>query len=444
MVKIRVFFVFFLFVSSLSVYAQTDSAKVNALSFGMNFLTHGEIVRGGLPVNSDAEVEDKSNFLLGRTRLIVDYSRPYLQAHAVIQNKSVWGSSGNQALNLYEGWVKMTAKNGLFAQVGRIALSYDDERIIGTNDFAMAASSHDVLRVGYEGHGHKAHAFFAYNQNAANVYKSTYYEGGSQLYKTMQTVWYHYDVPKFPLGASLLFMNVGLQSGEPGKTNKSPSTVYQQMYGGYLNFHPKYLTFEGAYYKQAGKFVDPVMKMAGKVDAWMASVKATVNPSDNYGFTLGYDYLSGDDFVPVPKSGEIGTVRHEVAKGFTPLYGSRSKFYGIMDYFYESAYINGFTPGLQNAFVGAFGHPFAKFDCGATYHYLAVATELTKLNSTLGHSIEVTAGYRFTRDISLSAGYTLMFGTETMDRLKQGDSSKTARWGWFSLVISPTLFTTKW
>lgn len=162
MVKIRVFFVFFLFVSSLSVYAQTDSAKVNALSFGMNFLTHGEIVRGGLPVNSDAEVEDKSNFLLGRTRLIVDYSRPYLQAHAVIQNKSVWGSSGNQALNLYEGWVKMTAKNGLFAQVGRIALSYDDERIIGTNDFAMAAQSHDVLRVGYEGHGHKAHAFITY------------------------------------------------------------------------------------------------------------------------------------------------------------------------------------------------------------------------------------------------------------------------------------------
>ena len=67
-------------------------------------------------------------------------------------------------------------------------------------------------------------------------------------------------------------MNVGLQSGEPGKTNKSPSTVYQQMYGGYLNFHPKYLTFEGAYYKQAGKFVDPVMKMAGKVDAWMVLV----------------------------------------------------------------------------------------------------------------------------------------------------------------------------
>ena len=92
----------------------------------------------------------------------------------------------------------------------------------------------------------------------------------------MQTVWYHYDVPKFPLGASLLFMNVGLQAGDLGNKSKSPSTVYQQMYGGYVNYHPKYLTLEGAYYKQGGKYVDPSEKQAGDVDAWMASVKATI------------------------------------------------------------------------------------------------------------------------------------------------------------------------
>jgi hypothetical protein len=115
----------------------------------------------------------------------------------------------------------------------------------------------------------------------------------------------------------------------------------------------------------------------------------------------------------------------------------------MMDYFYEQAYINGFTPGLQNAFVGAFGRPFANFDCGATYHYVAVTTGLQGLNRTLGHSIDLQASYRFTKDISLTASYTMMFGTETMDRLKKGNSSKTARWGWFSLVISPSLFTTK-
>ena len=137
-------------------------------------------------------------------------------------------------------------------------------------------------------------------------------------------------------------------------------------------------------------------------------------------------------------------VYHDVERGFSPLFGSRSKFYGIMDYFYESAYINGFTPGLQDASIGVFGNPTDKLTCSIDYHYLAVATDLSELNRTLGHSIDLQASYRFSKDILLMAGYTFMAGTETMDRLKQSNSSKTARWGWFSLVVSPSIFTTKW
>ena len=79
----------------------------------------------------------------------------------------------------------------------------------------------------------------------------------------------------------------------------------------------------------------------------------------------------------------------------------------------------------------------------ATYHYLAVVTKIDNLNRTLGHSIDLQASYQFTKDISLNVGYTLMFGTETMYFLKQGNESKRARWGWFSLNISPSLFSTK-
>lgn len=433
-----------------------DSSKLNKLEVGLNFLTHGEILSGGLPrqVGDEAGVEDRSSFLQGRTRLIVDFERrrkddparerpPLLQAHAVIQNNAVWGMNGNSALDLYEGWVKLTAKMGIFAQVGRIALSYDDERIIGPNDFAMAAASHDVLRLGYEGYGHQLHAILAYNQNGSNVYTNTYYEDGAQSYKTMQTLWYHYDVPKFPLGVSLLFMNVGMQAGFLGDKNSPPRTEYQQLIGSYLNFAPKYFTIEGSYYRQMGKFVDE-HNQAGKIRAWMASVKATVKPADSFGFELGYDHLSGDDYVPVPYGGQLGLTRHEVDKGFTPLYGSRTKFYGIMDYYYQSAHINGFTPGLQNAFFGAYVKPVSKLECRATYHYLATATKLTDLDCTLGHAVDLMASYDFSKDISLVAGYTQMMGTETMDRLKQGNGSRHARWGWFSLVISPSLFTTKW
>ncbi len=109
--------------------------------------------------------------------------------------------------------------------------------------FLVASLLVSSLSVNAQSDSTKVHAFFAYNQNAANVYKSTFYEGGSQPYKTMQTVWYHYDIPKFPLGVSLLFMNTGMQAGVYGDKEKIPSTVYQQLYGGYLNFHPKYLTF---------------------------------------------------------------------------------------------------------------------------------------------------------------------------------------------------------
>ena len=92
----------------------------------------------------------------------------------------------NMSVDLYEGWVKMKSKNGFFTKIGRVALSYDDERIIGPNDFATASLSHDVGMVGYEGHGHQIHGIFAFNQNSENVYEGTYYDNGSQYYKTMK------------------------------------------------------------------------------------------------------------------------------------------------------------------------------------------------------------------------------------------------------------------
>lgn len=94
----------FLMVQS-NVLAQSDSTQkaLNQLSFSMNILTHGETCGGGLPrTEKDGPKEDKSRFMVGRTRLYLDYQRQGLQAHAIIQNKAIWGMSGNQALNMYE------------------------------------------------------------------------------------------------------------------------------------------------------------------------------------------------------------------------------------------------------------------------------------------------------------------------------------------------------
>ena len=92
-----------LLATSPCMFAQVDSLdKENKLSVGMNFLTHGETCAGGLPRTGDMDKkpEDRSNFLLGRFRLNVDYERQGIQAHATLQNKAVWGTSGNTALKL--------------------------------------------------------------------------------------------------------------------------------------------------------------------------------------------------------------------------------------------------------------------------------------------------------------------------------------------------------
>ncbi len=426
-----------LLISATPAWGQ-EVLKKGELNLGLDFMTHGEVRGGGLPrdFNSEEPPSDRASYIMGRTRIKAEYNSNYIDAKVTIQNQASWGSKNNTALSLYETWVKFEAPCGLFGQLGRMELSYDDERILGPNDFAMAKLCHDVFRAGYEGHGHKVHTVLAYNQNNDYKNKGTFYVDGAQPYKTMQMLWYHYDMPRIPIGASLLFINMGVQAGS---TEKEASTSYQQLIGTYLTYSPDFMKVEASYYHQMGKD-----EYYTKIDAWMASGKVTIKPSDRYSIFLGFDYLSGDDYVPIIMPGSIGLPYHSVKKGFSSLYGSRHKFYGIMDYFYESAYSQGFTPGLQNAFIGGYYNPISPLTLNVAYHYLATSTKLVNLGMTLGHDIDIGVSYRLNKDISLIAGFSFMSGTETMNQLKQGTSSKNVRWGWFSLNISPRLFNAKW
>ena len=325
-------------------------------------------------------------------------------------------------------------------QVGRQVLSYDDERIIGPNDWAMAGVSHDVLKMGYEGHGHKLHAIFAYNQNANNADKGTsIYENGSMPYKSMITAWYHYDVPNFPLGASLLLMNIGMQGGF---IDQNPHTEWQQVWGGYLKFSPKKWSLEGSYYRQTGR-----EEHGGKLRAWMASVKGTFDPSPVIGFDAGYDYMSGEQF-PIAINGGLGLIFHDKARGFSTLFGSHHEFYGAMDFFYLDSYVHNFSPGLQNLYVGGNVSPVTGLKINAAYHFYAIAADLQihteKLNKALGHEMELNVGYTFEKFATVSAGYTFMRGTETMQTLQNLTDNRRLHWGWVMLTVNPTLFNTVW
>jgi hypothetical protein len=140
----------------------------------------------------------------------------------------------------------------------------------------------------------------------------------------------------------------------------------------------------------------------------------------------------------------MGLTRHDVISGFNPVYGSHHKFYGAMDFFYVSTYVNGFSPGLQNAFIGGYYSPLKGLHLDASYHYLATSTKLSGIDMTLGHEIELSASYQLMDDCKVSVGYSFMTGTETMERLKRAADERNLRWAWLTLSLSPRIFTTRW
>ena len=408
---------------------------VNQLDIDLNLLGRGEMRFGGFTEGAE---ENRAQFLMERTRLSLDYKRPYIEAKVTAQHSGVWGQSGKGSFNLHEAWAQLTAKNGLFLKMGRQVLSYDDERVIGANDWAMAANSHDVIKFGYEGHGHKVHAIFGFNQNAESISGGSLYTGDS--YKMMHTLWYHFDFLKIPIGASLLFMNIAMQGDKYNNVEyKNPCNRYQQLVGGYLSYKPGKLTAEASYYHQLGRTEEN-----SKLDAWMASIKAQYQISRKVGVLTGYDYLSGDDYFVVRKSGGLGLIQHKVFKFFNPVYGSHHKFYGLMDFFYVQAFSDTFSPGLQNLYAGASYSPIKGLNLSATYHYLAMATTLKGLSKTLGHDIDFEASYRILKDAHVALGFSYMAGTDTMERLKRAEGNDDLKWAWFSLIVSPRIISKKW
>ena len=420
---------------------EKEDEKTNQLTIDANLMSRGEFRKGGFPVTTDEKMEDNSAFISNRVRLLVGYERDNLAVKVTAQHSGVWGAEGGGKFNIYEAWAHLKAKNGLFARIGRQELVYDDERILGNNDWVMAALYHDALKGGYENHGHKLHAVVAYNQNSKNVNGGTFYQNGSQVYKTMQTVWYHYDVPKFPLGVSVLFMNIGMQTGN----EKDYQTTYQQLLGGYVTYKPRNLTLEAAYYHQMGKAsLDYSTTGDLPINAWMAAAKATYNLNSQLTAYAGYDYLSGDKQFVVPRKDQMGLPRHTKMSAFTTTFGSTHKFYGAMDFFYVSAYYGTFSPGLQNLFAGAIYKPVKGLTLDGSYHYLATSSQLSELNKTLGHEIELRASYQLMKDVKISLGYSFMKGTDTLEQLKRSSEDKILRWGWLMLNVSPRILNSKW
>lgn len=407
-------------------YAQ-NTEKENEFSMSMQIRPRAEYRNGALFPRSEGQ--EAAAFINNRARLTMDYKRSDLELKISAQHVGVWGQDPqidkNGRFILNEAWAKLDLGKGFFAQLGRQTLAYDDERILGGLDWNVAGRYHDALKLGYANRNNEVHLILAFNQNDEKNIGGTYYNSGAQPYKNMQTVWYHYKAEQVPFGASLLFMNLGLETGD--KATQDSHTRYLQTMGTYLTYKNNSWNLDGAFYYQTGK-----NSLAAKVSAFMGSLQAAYAFDKTWGAVVSCDYLSGD-------KGDGGKY-----KAFDPLYGTHHKFYGNMDYFYASLFQNGYTPGLIDSRVGVRYRASQKVDMELNYHYFTTAVKLPELSRSLGSEVDYQINWSIMKDVKLSAGYSFMRGTKTMDAVKGGNHNSWQDWGWLSLNINPKVLFVKW
>ena len=362
-----------------------------------------------------------------RSRINFNFKQEDLTVKLTLQNTRTWGDVPTNAVAdkngvaVFEAWAQYDFTEKWSARMGRQVLSYDNQRIMGEQDWGQQAQSHDAFLVTFHPKNHQLDLGAAYNSTAENVVQTPYTVAN---YKTLQFAWYHTTFEK--LGASLLLLNTGY---EYANTDAKLLVDYKQTFGTYLTYKTAKIDSNLGFYGQTGKSTDR------EVSAWYAGANFGYNITDAFKAGLGYEFLSGKD------TNDDSTV----IKSFNPIFGTNHGFNGYIDYFYVGNHLN--SVGLQDAYL-KLNYNVNKWQFALIPHlFSAPAKVVTPLNeeldSYLGTEVDVTFGYNFKKDITVSGGYSQMFGSETLEFLKAGDAGHTNNWAWLMISVNPRIFTWK-
>lgn len=374
-----------------------------------------------------------TSFVTQRTRLNFNFKQEKTSTKLTFQNIRTWGdvktitNDDKNGVMLFEAWGQYDFNANWSARLGRQVLSYDNQRIFGEIDWIQQGQSHDALVATYKKSNNQLDLGVALNADVEGLYRDLYVTN----YKNMQYVWYHTNFSNLQM--SLLALNTGFQYEESITTHLKVD--YIQTFGTYLKYKKNRFDADLGLYTQSGK---------GKLVIHNTPVSTfNVGLNVNYAFTdklkagLGYELLSGKD--QTDNSNKI--------KSFNPIFGTNHAFNGLMDYFYVGNHKN--TVGLQDIFL-KLNYASNKWKFNVTPHLFMTAADLidplnpTKaMNSYLGTEVDFVASHQLHKNVSISVGYSQMFGTETMEVLKAGNKDLDNNLGWIMVSINPRIFTLK-
>ena len=373
--------------------------------------------------------EQGTAFISQRSRLNLNYNNEKLKTKITFQNIRTWGDAATTAttdkngIAVFEAWAQYELSSNWSTRIGRQVISYDNQRIFGEIDWAQQGQSHDAALITFNRKNNQLDLGFALNSNSENQLapKTPYLTN----YKTMQYAWYHKRLNQ--VGMSLLLLNTGY---EFQKTLTELEVDYKQTFGTYLTFNEKHWDINLGLYGQTGQSADR------KVKAWYAGAYLGYATSKEFKLGLGHEILSGKDQNDFSAD----------SKSFTPIFGTNHGFNGFMDYFYVGNHQNNI--GLNDTYL-KLNYTVSKWQLALIPHVFHAPNRVVdatnqKMDAYLGTEIDLTATYTLRKDIIAMAGYSQMFSSSTLERVKTvANAADTNNWVWVMLSISPRIFASK-
>ncbi|MFV0238317.1 MAG: alginate export family protein [Flavobacteriales bacterium] len=381
------------------------------------------------------ENTDPDNTIDQRSRLNIGYKHDKVQVYFTLQDVRIWGeeintmnntsvrSVDNAMTEIHQAWAKINLGKKYAFKFGRQEIALDDHRILGNVGWAQQARAFDagVFKANYE-NGWKADLGFAFNQTDNLFTNGSIHEGVD--FKSMQYLWLHKDFKN--LKASFLAMNTGWQSEDLTTGDAKSGTQNRQTWGTHLKYNQGGLAVTGNFYYQSGED-----RKERDISAWLIGMDAQYKFKNNFSVGAGGEYQSGTDYDENNKN-----------NSFNPLFGTNHKFNGLIDYFYVGNHIN--NVGLIDLYAKV-GYAKNKwFVKGAVHSFSAPADMSADSKSHLGMEMDITAGYKYTKDIKFQAGYSQMFESEGMEQLKNvNNPADFNNWGYLMITVNPRIFSKK-
>lgn len=376
--------------------------------------------------------DDKAAFLTHqRSRIISDFKSKKLNTRISFQDVRVWGQEAQKqpipSLAIHEAWAELLLSDSLALKIGRQEFFFDNQRFFAKNDWVPQGQKHDMVSLRHLSSAGELTLAMAFNQPWAAFGRNFATDYGINNYKYLSVLRF-FTKPTNNLSMSF--------SGIVDGYEFNNGTTYDPE-----DLKLRYTWSVYSLLKAAGLniMINPAIQhgvdqQGRELMAWYFRTDITAKPASKTTTTLGAEIFSGNN------ANNTNSSKH---RAFDYLYGAGHLNNGFMDYF-TNIPVHTRAAGLVNIFAKNTLKINTQSTFDAHIHLFWLQNNYNSggetINKYLGTELDFTYGYKVNEFTSMLAGFSWMFGSDSMEIIRSGSNQEPAYFVYLMLRIRPRLF----